>query len=83
MTLSKFQLYWRDLKENHPETYEKRLQKNAERIRKKRHAIYKNKELHEKFKAKNRAYYASRTIKTKKIKKSLKPKDTANIKKDE
>ena len=58
--LSPFQLYWADLKENHPEEYEARLQRNAERIRKKRHAIYKDPKKHEAFKAKNRQYYQKR-----------------------
>ena len=58
--LSKFQLYWKDLKENRPEEYAARLKRNSDRIRKKRHAIYADKEKHEEFKAKNRAYYQKR-----------------------
>ena len=69
---SKFQIYWKNLKEKEPEKYQARLKKNADRIRKKRHAIYADKEKHKKFKEKNRAYYRSRTM----TKKSLKHKDT-------
>ena len=58
--LSAFQIYWRDLKENRPDEYERRLKRNSDRIRKKRHEIYKNKEKHEAFKAKNREYYQKR-----------------------
>ena len=63
--LSAFQIYWRDLKENHPDEYEARLQRNADRIRKKRHAIYADKEKHEAFKAKNREYYEARRARIK------------------
>ena len=74
--LSAFQIYWRDLKENHHEEYEKRLQRNADRIRKKRHAIYADKEKHEAFKAKNRAYYQKRRDR-------LKAARSKTVKKDE
>ena len=58
--LSKFQIYWRDLKENHPKKYEERLKRNSDRIRAKRHKIYKDPKKHEEFKAKNRIYYKKR-----------------------
>ena len=58
--LSKFQLYWKDLKENRPEEYAARLKRNSDRIRKKRHLIYKDPKKHEEFKKKNRAYYQKR-----------------------
>ena len=63
--LSKFQIYWRDLKENRPEEYAARLKRNSDRIRKKRHAIYADKEKHEAFKAKNREYYQKRRARLK------------------
>ena len=58
--LSKFQIYWRDLKQNHPDVYEARLKRNSDRIRAKRHQIYKDPKKHEAFKAKNRIYYQKR-----------------------
>ena len=74
--LSKFQIYWRDLKQNHPDVYEARLKRNSDRIRARRHAIYKNKEKHEAFKAKNRIYYQKRRDR-------LKAKATKTVKNNE
>lgn len=61
-----FSEYWADLKINHTEKYEKLLKANRERQKRKRHAIYKNKELHEKLKAENRRKYRERQDRKKK-----------------
>ena len=56
--LSKYQLYWSALKQNDPERYEARLEQNRTRIKRRRHAIYADKEKHIALKKKNREYYA-------------------------
>ena len=65
--MSAFQKYWNDLKANKPEKYERRLQLNRDNQKKKRHAIYKDKKLHENFKAENRRKYAERVAKKRKM----------------
>ena len=55
--LSKFQIYWRNLKLNNPGEYEARLSRNRNRIKARRHAIYADNDLHEALKEKNRNYY--------------------------
>ena len=64
---SPFQKYWNDLKVNNPEKYERRLQLNRDKQRMRRHAIYKDKTLHEKFKAENRRKYAERVAKRRRL----------------
>ena len=58
--MSKFREYWQDLKMNHPDKYAERLRKNRERIKAYRKRIYADKELHESYKAENRAAYKRR-----------------------
>ena len=64
---SAFQKYWENLKNNNPEKYERRLQLNRDKQRTKRHKIYKDKILHENFKAENRRKYAERVARRRKV----------------
>lgn len=54
--------YWADLKLNHPEKYEQRLETNRLRQRTRRQAIYKCSERHELYKAENRRKYKERNV---------------------
>ena len=55
------------MKANNREKYERRLQLNRDKQKKKRHAIYKDKKLHEEFKAENRRKYAERVARRRKL----------------
>ena len=54
---SRFQTYWKDLKENQPEKYYERLRINRERIQAVRKERYENKEEHKRYLAKQRDKY--------------------------
>ena len=68
--LSNFQIYWRRLKENNPETYQSRLKMNRERLKIIRKNIYDDPEKHKEHLKRERERYRRRNPRVRKARKS-------------